>query len=102
MKPLKKPWKTYQQSTSKKRGSKSDWQDLAARLSGHLSLGHDIDAALKLLGLRKVPETIAGLLKARRLIMRKVHPDMGGSERKAAELNEAFTVIKYELTKGNL
>lgn len=41
-------------------------------------------------GLTALPETISLLKKARRKAMRKVHPDLGGTDEDAAKINRAY------------
>jgi ATP-dependent DNA ligase len=82
---------TYKQSTTGKRGSKEGWakaaQAVMARFQG-------IDDHLKALELTAIPTDLKMLTTARNNAIRKAHPDVGGSDEMAAQVNKAYTELK--------
>jgi hypothetical protein len=60
----------------------------------------NVKKALKIFGLQTLEGLNDGILKVKyRKLMKKHHPDLGGSEEKAREINEAFEVLKKVLEK---
>lgn len=76
------------------RGSRSQWQEKAARLRKRMT---SADQSLAILGLTEIPMTIGVLKRARREAMKKAHPDRGGSEQQAQAVNEAYDIIEAKI-----
>jgi len=90
----RKAWDPNQFKKRSGAGNADQWKRAAAHLTS------DDDSAaeyLAVLGLNELPKTLADLKKARRIAMQKVHPDLGGTEKEAQAVNQAYEHLKGDL-----
>lgn len=81
------------------RGNRKSWEDAARLLMGRSIKPSDRNEYLALLGLQILPKTKAELSKARRQAMRTAHPDVGGSDELATQINNAFEKLSLEIER---
>jgi hypothetical protein len=76
---------------SKGRGSPDDWKKAAQSL---LESTMDKSEYLKVLGLKENPKTLKELRQQYLYLIKKEHPDKGGSSKKATQVIEAYKILK--------
>lgn len=76
------------------RGNANSWKKQADRLKQRL---RKPDRYLEILGIKVMPQDIKELNRARRNAMKKAHPDVGGSEELAKQVNDAYEILKARL-----
>lgn len=95
----KRQWDPAFQKKTDFRGKQEDWAEAGRLLlekMGRLNQA-DLKKYLDILGLEKIPANQPDLQRARRQAMRHAHPDLGGSEKAAKLINEAFLKLQKEI-----
>ena len=87
----KSAWNPNQFRKTATNGSSDQWSAAARMLIQGQATG--AQELLALLGLDEMPKSVGELQKARRKAMRKAHPDVGGSEAAAQEINHAYEQV---------
>lgn len=83
-------WDPKQFPKGKIKGNQRMWESAAKALSPNPTESDD----LQILGLAELPATLRELQKARNSAMLKVHPDRGGSNEQAVQVQEAYENLK--------